>query len=242
MRPDIATQVDQTMMLIMVICIFFFLLVTGAMIYFVFRYSKKKNPVATNIHGNTTLEIAWTVIPLILVLIIFFYGWKGFENMRNVPEDAIPVKVTGQMWKWTFEYENGKRSDTLYAPLDQPMRMNIYSIDVNHSFYIPVLRVKEDAIPGRENYLWFEARNLGEYEIACAEYCGLDHWNMYAKLIVLPRDEFYAWYNKIDEPEVPATDTTASVGNDTLKTNGETVVPADTTEKVNGNNDTTKSE
>ena len=78
------------------------------MIYFVFKYNRKRNPKATNVHGNLGLEIAWTVIPTILVLIMFWYGWVGYSNMSDVPEDALPIDVTAQMWKWGFKYENGK--------------------------------------------------------------------------------------------------------------------------------------
>lgn len=232
------------MILIVAVCIFFFVLVTGTMIYFVFRYNKKRNPQATNIHGNTPLEVAWTVIPLILVLVIFFYGWNGFSNMRNVPEDALVVKVTGQMWKWKFEYENGKKSDTLFVPVGKPVRMNIHSNDVNHSFFIPSMRVKEDAVPGRENYLWFKADNIGEYDIACAEYCGLDHWNMYAKLIVDTDENFNAWYNQVEQSEKKTNsgETGNTTNQDSLKNNSGNTDDSTTVTDTTQISDTTKSE
>jgi cytochrome c oxidase subunit 2 len=195
MRQNFSIQVDQTFILIISISVVLLLIVTIAMIYFVIRYSKKRNPVATDITGNTKLEIIWTLIPTILVLIMFWSSYSGFKLMRNAPSDAMTINVTGQMWKWTFEYENGKKADTLYVPLGKAIKMVIKSIDVNHSFFLPHFRVKEDAIPGRTNYLWFDAVELGSWDIACAEYCGLRHAYMYTKVKVVPENEFNIWYN-----------------------------------------------
>ncbi len=205
MQNPIANQVDSLFIFIVAISVFFLLLVTGFMIYFVIRYSKKRNPVSSNITGNTTLEVLWTVIPTILVLAIFWYGLIGFNTMRNPPPDSMVIQVTARMWQWSFEYPNKKKTDTLlYVPLGKPIKCEIHSVDVNHSFYIPAYRVKEDAIPGRTNYMWFLPNEVGEYWIECAEYCGLNHSYMRGKVIVMPVDEFTKWYN---EP-VPQPDTT----------------------------------
>lgn len=228
MQNPIVTEVDNVFILIVAISVFFLLLVTIAMIYFVVKYRKKKNPVADNITGNTTLEVVWTVIPLILVLLIFFYGWEGFKTMRNVPPDAMTIKVTGKMWMWSFEYENKKKTDSvLYVPLNKPIKMEIHSSDVNHSFYIPAYRIKEDAVPGRTNYLWFLPDKLGEHDILCAEYCGLRHSFMLGKVVVMPPDEFARWMS-----EIPKQDTLKAA--DTLKTS---IAPLDT---VKTPKDTTK--
>jgi cytochrome c oxidase subunit 2 len=217
MQPRTVTEVDSIFILIISIAIFFLLLVAAAMVYFVIKYNRKKNPVPSNITGNTTLEILWTVIPLALVMVIFYYGWIGFKHMREIPPDAMVIKVTGSMWKWSFEYDNKKQIDsTLYVPVGKPIKMEIYSSDVNHSFYLPAFRIKEDAIPGRMNYLVFHPTEIGTYQIMCAEYCGMNHAYMLAKLIVLPQDEFWKWYSV-----QPVTDTTKT----------QTQQPADTTKK-----------
>lgn len=203
MRQNFSLQVDQTFLFIVITSVILLLIVTVAMIYFVIRYSKKRNPVATDITGNTKLEIIWTLIPTILVLLMFWSSYSGFKLMRNAPEDAMTINVTGQMWKWTFEYENGKKADTLYVPLGKAIKMAIKSMDVNHSFFLPHFRVKEDAIPGRTNYLWFDAIELGSWDIACAEYCGLSHSYMYTKVNVIPQEQFEIWYNtKTDTTQV----------------------------------------
>ncbi len=108
--------VDLSFAIILGISVFFLVSITAVMIYFVIRYNRKKNPTASNIHGNNRLEIIWTVIPTILVLVMFYFGWMGYKPMRSIPKDAIPIKVYGQMWKWSFEYANGKMSDTLVYP------------------------------------------------------------------------------------------------------------------------------
>jgi len=198
MRPNIAEQVDTTFFIIAGISLFFLVLIAASMIYFVVKYNKKRNPKPSNIEGNTKLEILWTVIPTLLALGMFFSGYAGFKNMRNAPEESFTIKVIGRMWVWNFEYLNGKKADTLYVPLSKPIKMEITSTDVNHSFYIPSFRVKEDAIPGRKNYLWFQPTAIGSYNIECAEYCGLSHSAMYSKVVVMPDDEFEKWYNTPD--------------------------------------------
>ena len=173
--------------------------VTIAMIVLVVKYRRSRNPVPTNIENNTWLELTWTVAPTILVMFMFYYGWAGFLPTRQVPEDAMVVKVTGRMWSWLFEYENGKMDTDLYVPVDKPVKLILTSPDVNHSFYVAAFSIKEDCIPGRENYMWFQATRVNKagYDIQCAEYCGSGHYSMLAKLFVLPQKEFDDWYRTI---------------------------------------------
>jgi len=213
MNP-IVELVDNSFIFIVAISVLLLVGVTVAMIYFVFRYSEKNNPKADqSITGSTTLEILWTVIPLILVLAMFFYGYEGFKVMRNIPPNAMVVKVTGKMWFWHFEYANKKTSDTLLLlPQGKDVRFELESADVNHSFYVPAYRVKEDCIPGRTNHMWFHTTNEGLFDIECAEYCGLNHSYMLGKVKIVPENEFLEWYNKIDS--VQKTD---SLKTDSLK-------------------------
>jgi len=146
------------------------------------------------------LEIAWTAIPTILVMIMFYYGWQGYKEMVTVPENAMPIDVTAQMWKWSFKYEDGKTTDSLYVPVNTPIKLTLHSNDVNHSFFIPAFRLKKDVFPNRERVAWFIAKETGEYDIACSEYCGLNHSYMYSKIFVLPEEEFKNWmYGMSDE-------------------------------------------
>jgi len=197
---NFANSVDGTFLFTLIVSVFFLVLITVLMIFFVIKYSRKRNPKATNIHGNMFLEIAWTGIPTILVMIMFWYGWQGYKEMVTVPENAMPIDVTAQMWKWSFKYEDGKTTDSLYVPVNTPIKLTLHSNDVNHSFFIPAFRLKKDVFPNRERVAWFIAKETGEYDIACSEYCGLNHSYMYSKIFVLPEEEFKNWlYGMSDE-------------------------------------------
>lgn len=189
--------VDFTFYLILGISVVFLVGITAVMIYFLIRFDKKKNPVATNIEGNHLLEIIWTVIPTILVVIMFYYGWANYKPMRIAPEGAIEIKATGQMWKWSFKYPNGKISDSLFVPIDEPVKLNLFSLDVLHSLYIPAFRIKQDVVPGSEKMMWFTAQKLGSYDILCAEYCGQLHSYMLSTVKVVDRKEYDAWLETV---------------------------------------------
>jgi cytochrome c oxidase subunit 2 len=186
-------DVDFIFLFSLIVSIFFLVLITVSMVYFVIKYNRKRNPKAINFHGNIGLEITWTVIPTILVLIMFWYGWIGYSNEANVPENALNIDVTAQMWKWTFKYDNGKIADSLYVPVNQPIKLNLHSLDVNHAFYIPKFRIKKDVYPNQFRTVWFKANQIGQFDIACAEYCGLNHSYMYNKVKVISEKDFDAW-------------------------------------------------
>jgi len=189
--------VDATFLSIVGISLLVLLGILIAMVFFVVRYSRKRNPHPTNIEGNVPLEIAWTLIPLALFMGMFYLGWEGYRQMSNVPEEAIPIKVTARMWAWTFEYPNGVTTDTLFVPVQAPMKLTLQSLDVNHSLYIPAFRIKKDVIPNRENVLWFKTSAVASYDIACAEYCGLRHAYMYTKVVSQDSTQFEQWYKAI---------------------------------------------
>lgn len=188
-----AESVDQVMLYIVGISVLLLVGITVAMIYFVIKYNRKKHPKAAQIEGNVALEVVWIVIPFILVMSMFWYGYTDFQKLRKASDAALIVKVKGQMWKWDFEYPNGKKSDTLFIPVNKMTRLEMTSVDVNHSFYVPSFRLKEDVINGKTTYLILEPRTMGTFDIACAEYCGLNHAYMYAKLHVVGNSEFDNW-------------------------------------------------
>ena len=192
--------VDLTFYVILGISVFFLVAITATMIFFVIRYRRKKNINPSQIEGNNALEILWTVVPTILVLVMFYFGWSGYRLMRRVPADAIPIKAIGQMWKWSFEYGNGKLSDELVVPLNKAVKLNLFSRDVIHSLYIPAFRIKEDVVPGRNNYMWFRPEELGEYDIFCAEYCGDRHSYMLSKVKVVTPADYETWLTTSNVP------------------------------------------
>ncbi len=187
--------VDLAFFVIIGISLFFLIGITVAMILFATKYNKNKHPRAKPTKDSSKLEVIWTVIPTLLVLAMFYYGWVGYAPMRDIPKDAISVKATGKMWSWSFEYENGKWDSILHVPLNKPVKLDLYSPDVIHSLFIPAFRIKEDVVPGVGNQMWFRAEKLGEYDILCAEYCGQRHSYMLSKVRVLPENEYEKWYN-----------------------------------------------
>ncbi|NIM19095.1 MAG: cytochrome c oxidase subunit II [Candidatus Latescibacteria bacterium] len=193
---NIAESVNTAFFFILVISIAMLVLITFLMVFFVIKYSRKRHPTSKSIEGNKLLEVVWTVVPTLLVLGMFYFGWVGYKFMKDVPEDAMVVNATGRMWSWLFEYENGVQSDTLWVPLGRSVHVKLESQDVLHSFYVPAFKIKQDLVPGMTNYVWFTAKEPGEYELFCAEYCGQRHSYMLSKVVVLPEDEFNAWLEK----------------------------------------------
>ena len=189
-----AESVDFVMLYIVAISVVLLLGITATMIYFVFKYHRKKGHEPKDIHGNVLLEVIWILIPTLLVLSMFYFGYASFRETREIPENPLTVKVTARMWQFSFEYPNGKKTDTLYVPVKTGIDLEMQSVDVNHAFYIPAFRIKEDIIHGKTNHLYFTPKELGSYDVACAEYCGLNHSAMYTKVKVIDANEFTTWY------------------------------------------------
>ena len=193
-----AKRVTESFYYILGIEVVLLALVTAAMVYFVIRYRKQRHPRSENVEGGPVLEIIWTVVPTLLVIIMFIIGWQSFIQIRKVPEGAMVVRVKAQQWSWQFTYENGRQSDVLRVPLGKPVKLVLHSQDVLHCLYVPAFRIKEDCVPGMETYLWFTADRQGSYDIFCTEYCGLGHSGMISKVTVIPAGEFDSWYREVD--------------------------------------------
>jgi cytochrome c oxidase subunit 2 len=167
----------------------------AVIIYFVYKYRRKSDDEVTPlITHNNALEVTWSVIPLIMVLIVFGWGYQVFVNQTVVPDDAYEVNVTAQAWSWQFQYENGARStNELHVPADRPIKLIMDSRDYIHSFFVPDYRLKQDVVPGRYTEMWFNAPEPGESHIFCTEYCGDGHSDMLGKVIVHEEQEFETW-------------------------------------------------
>jgi len=189
-----AGAVDAVFHFFLAVSVVLLVLIMALMIGFAIRYHHRRHPRPVQIEGNVLLEVIWTVIPVAIVLVMFYVGTEGFRLLRQVPPDAMHVQVIGRMWDWTFRYDNGKETTKLYVPVDRPVRLTLTSLDVNHSFFIPAFRVKEDLVPGQENYLWFKPQTTGPADIFCAEYCGQRHAYMMSEVVVLEQPDFEAWY------------------------------------------------
>jgi cytochrome c oxidase subunit II len=204
-NSTIAGDVDALFYFILYASIIVFFLVIAVTAYFLIRYRRKgKNELTSGVDHNLKLEIFWTVIPTILVFIVFYWGFNTFLKMHVAPNDAIEIKTTGQKWLWTFDYPNGSNTvNELVVPVNQPVKLLLSSKDVIHSFFVPDFRVKMDALPNRYTVAWFEATEVGEFNIFCTEYCGKGHSEMLGKVRVLPDILYEKWLeeSQVDIPE-----------------------------------------
>jgi cytochrome c oxidase subunit 2 len=191
---NMVASVDGAMTFIVAVSVALLVLVTFFMIYFALRYSRARHPEAEEVDGNVPMEIAWTVLPTILVMAMFFSGFAGFKLMQDFPEESFHIGVTGRMWSWLFTYDSGRTERELILPLGRNVTLTIESKDVLHSLFIPEFRVKEDAVPGQVTRLWFTPEKAGVFDLFCTEYCGTGHSTMITKARVLPPEEFDAWY------------------------------------------------
>lgn len=189
-----ASHVDQLFYFILLVSTFFFAIIVGAMFTFVLRYRRRGHEGSeSTVHHNTTLEVVWSVIPALIVAVIFVWGFLAYMDMRQPPDDSYEIQVVAKKWSWSFTYPNGHVDGELHVPVDRPVRLVMGSDDVIHSLYIPSFRIKMDVVPGRYTTTWFEAKRPGDYKLFCAEYCGTQHSQMLAKVVVHPSGTFESW-------------------------------------------------
>jgi cytochrome c oxidase subunit 2 len=181
-----------------------FVAVEALLVIFIFRYRRRRRPRfedGPEIHGATNLELAWTAVPVVILFLIAAFIFIELPGIKDIPaatagERQLDVTVTGRQFYWQFEYPNGAIAiDQLRAPVGVPVRLDVTApdTDVIHSWWIPALGGKIDAIPGRVNQTWFKASKPGTYSGQCAELCGLEHARMLASVEVMTRDAFDAW-------------------------------------------------
>lgn len=174
---------------------FLFSLIVVFMLYSIVVFRKRDGDEGEGEHfeGNTVLEIAWTVLPLIAVVVFAFYGINALATVTQADPNELTVHVTGRQWSWTFEYDEGFISPELVLPVDERAHMVMTSTDVLHSFWIPEMRVKQDLVPGQDTEIRFTPIVTGEYKLRCAELCGLTHWNMLAPVRIVEQAEYDQW-------------------------------------------------
>jgi len=197
-----APHVDTAFYFIYWVSVFFFVLVVALMLYFVIRYRRRVEgePAPGGAHHNTALEITWSAIPLVLVVVMFYMGFRGFMDIVNPPANALDIHVLGQKWTWIFTYPNGHADTELHVPVDTPIRLILTSNDVIHSLYIREFRIKRDAVPGRYNKIWFRATHPGRFWALCTEYCGQQHSTMLAPVVVHEPGGYEKWLAAAADP------------------------------------------
>jgi len=197
---EIAKSVDNLYAFLVVVSFISCAILIGGMIYFAMKYKRKTaNDKTAYITHDTRLEVLWSVVPLIIFMVVFAWGWVIFHDMRSMPKDALEIQVTGKQWAWTAEYKNGVKSVDIVVPVNKNVKIVLASEDVLHSFYVPSFRIKQDAIPGRYTNLWFNATKLGEFHVFCAEYCGTTHSGMITRLKVVSQEDFDKWLTSESE-------------------------------------------
>jgi len=201
----IASNVDLLYLFLTVVTAFFTLLIFGAIFYFAVKYRRRPGKRAEQVeeqeaHSGFGLEIAWTVIPFMITLVMFTWGSSLYIANSRVPDQAMDIYVVGRQWMWKIQHPNGRREiNELHVPLGQPVKLTMASQDVIHSFYIPAFRVKQDVLPGRYVTMWFQPTRAGEYHLFCAEYCGTYHSGMIGRVVVMQPDDFQKWLGGVTE-------------------------------------------
>jgi cytochrome c oxidase subunit II len=195
---SVAGEVDFVFGFLFWLSAFFLLLIMGLTVLFVVRYRRhagRPDPEVSPDH-STKLEIFWSAIPLLLVIILFALSTQAYYAMTSTPAgaDALQVKVTAKRWSWWFDHPGGKGGKELHVVQGRPVELVLSSIDVVHSLYVPQFRLKQDAVPGRYTKMVFTPTKAGDYPILCAEYCGTAHSQMLSTVVVHPDQAAYdAW-------------------------------------------------
>jgi cytochrome c oxidase subunit 2 len=191
----LAGRVDGLFFYLCAVSIVFSLLIGLLVITFAVRYRRRSpSDRPPQIHGSVQLETVWTAVPLVLVLVMFFWGVSVYFSYARPPAKALDIHAVGKQWMWKFQHMEGHREiNELHVPVGRPVRLTMASEDVIHSFYVPAFRVKADVVPGRYNTTWFEATKTGSYHLFCAEYCGTKHSGMIGRVVVMEPADYQAW-------------------------------------------------
>jgi cytochrome c oxidase subunit 2 len=190
-----ASRVDALYFFLIGITTFFSVLIAVLVAVFAVKYRRRHDDeIGARIHGGFWLEIAWTVIPLLITLVIFGWSTSIFFSFTRPPDETLNIYVVGKQWMWKFQHLDGQREiDELHVPVGRAVKLIMTSEDVIHDVYVPAFRVKADVLPGRYTHLWFQATKAGTYKLFCAEYCGTKHSGMIGQVVVMEPHDYEAW-------------------------------------------------
>jgi cytochrome c oxidase subunit II len=190
-----AGRVDALYLFLIAISVFFGTLIATLVVTFAIKFRRRSRDERPQpIHGSTALELAWTLIPLGIVMVIFLWGAEVFFAMARVPPGTMNVYVVGKRWMWKTQHMTGQREiNELHVPVGVPVKLTLTSEDVIHSFFVPAFRIKKDVVPGRYVTAWFQATRAGTYHLFCAEYCGTKHSGMIGTVTVMEPAAFQSW-------------------------------------------------
>lgn len=206
-------QIDHLFMFCLLLTGVVFVATELTLVWFLWRYDAKRNKDAVKYsHGNHNLEVVWTVVPAATLLFIAIYQMNAWADVKIREPDMPPtVEVTARQFEWRIRYPgaDGKLGtlDDLYTvnemhlPVNEQILLNLKSMDVLHDFFVPNLRVKQDAVPGNTIPMWFTAKQTGSYDIVCAELCGWGHYKMKGRLVVESPEEYQAWLARLAQDQ-----------------------------------------
>jgi cytochrome c oxidase subunit II len=208
--PDSAStfswKVDALYFYLSGVTLFFSLLISSVLIFFVVRY-RRRTPyeIPRPVAGSHKLETIWTIIPFVIAMTMFGWGAKVYFEQYRAPTNAVEVYVVGKQWMWKIQHATGQREiNELHVPVGRKVKLIMTSEDVIHDFFVPAFRTKADVVPGRYTTLWFEPTTPGRYHLFCAEYCGMNHSGMIGSVIVMESREFDNWLSGNTGSTTPA--------------------------------------
>jgi cytochrome c oxidase subunit 2 len=199
LRPEqastIAQGIDELYYFLTAITLFFTFVIFATVFYFAILYRRRtQDQAAHQIEGSLPLEIFWSVVPLVLVIVTFVWSSSLFIKNSRPPAAATEVFVIGKQWMWQLQHPDGTREiNELHVPVGKPIKLTMTSEDVIHDFFIPAFRVKKDVVPGKYTSLWFEATKTGSFHLFCGQYCGVSHALMIGKVVVMEPQEYERW-------------------------------------------------
>jgi cytochrome c oxidase subunit 2 len=199
-----SADIDWLFKLILWITGIIFVIVEALLVYFVIRYRHREGRRAHYTHGNNRIEVIWTIVPAVICVVLALLSRRLWADIKQrMPEDAMQVEVTAEQFAWNIRYAgpDGKLGtaddiltlNQLHFPVGKKVVVTLHSKDVIHSFFLPEFRVKQDAVPGMTTKVWFDAAHVGNWEISCAELCGLGHYRMKGFLTADAPEDFEKW-------------------------------------------------
>jgi cytochrome c oxidase subunit II len=193
-----ARAVDELFYFIVFVSAFFSVLIAVLISWFAVRYRRRSEADRpAPIHSSLKLELMWSIIPFLFMMVFFIWGAQLYFSWARPPEDAMEIYVVGKQWMWKMQHVNGQREiNELHVPVGKPVKLTMISQDVIHSFFVPAFRIHMDVLPGRYTTVWFHATKPGRYSLFCSQYCGTNHAKMIGEVIVMPLDEYQTWLDQ----------------------------------------------
>jgi cytochrome c oxidase subunit II len=202
----LSDKVDALYFYLSGVTIFFTILISGVLIFFVIKY-RRRTPyeIPRPVAGSHKLETLWSVIPFLIAMSMFAWGAQIYFQQSKPPKNAVEIYVVAKQWMWKLQHTTGQREiNELHVPVGRKVKLIMTTEDVIHDFFVPAFRIKSDVVPGRYTTLWFEATKPGRYHLFCAEYCGMNHSGMRGSVVVMGQAEFDDWLSGNASQQSPA--------------------------------------